>query len=127
MSAPARAARGVEDDEDLGRLLNFSREREGCRVTLYTDGRAAGERITGATVPALVVLDVMLPYVNGQQLLARIRESSAWKAVPVLMLTAKSAEADVVRAFDGGANDYLKKPFQPAELKARVRRLLPRP
>ena len=74
--------------------------------------------------PAFVILDVMLPYASGFDLLATIRKSPAWAKVPVLMLTAKSREADVVRALDGGANDYVTKPFQPAELKARIRRLV---
>jgi DNA-binding response OmpR family regulator len=125
VNAPAQPeAVVVEDDEDIGRLLKFILEREGYRVTLYPDGRAASERLATAEVPALVVLDVMLPYVNGHQLLNTIRASGTWKAVPVLMLTAKSGETDVVRALDGGASDYLTKPFQPAELKARVRRLV---
>ena len=125
-SPPAREAVVVEDDEDIGRLLKFILEREGYRVTLYPDGRKASERFETQELPALVVLDVMLPYVNGHQLLDKIRGSALWKPVPVLMLTAKSGEADVVRALDGGASDYLTKPFQPAELKARVRRLVSR-
>ena len=128
MSTPgAREAVVVEDDEDIGRLLKFILEREGYRVTLYADGRKASERFQAQEVPALVLLDVMLPYVNGHQLLEMIRGSTTWKPVPVLMLTAKSGETDVVRALDGGASDYLTKPFVPAELKARVRRLVPKP
>lgn len=128
MNTPAaREAVVVEDDEDIGRLLKFILEREGYRVTLYPDGRKARERFDTHEVPALVVLDVMLPYVNGHQLLEIIRGSPTWKPVPVLMLTAKSGESDVVRALDGGASDYLTKPFVPAELKARVRRLVPKP
>lgn len=128
MSTPAaREAVVVEDDEDIGRLLKFILEREGYRVTLYPDGRKASERFATQEIPALVVLDVMLPYVNGHQLLEMIRGSATWKPVPVLMLTAKSGEADVVRALDGGASDYLTKPFVPAELKARVRRLVAKP
>jgi len=128
VSTPAaREAVVVEDDEDIGRLLNFILEREGYRVTLYPDGRKASERFQTQEVPALVVLDVMLPYVNGHQLLEMMRGSATWKPVPVLMLTAKSGESDVVRALDGGASDYLTKPFVPAELKARVRRLVPKP
>ena len=130
MTAPAQPAREavvVEDDEDIGRLLKFIVEREGFQVTLCPDGRAAGERVAGSPPPALVVLDVMLPYASGFDLLAAIRSSPAWSRVPLLRLTAKSREADVVRALDGGANDYVTKPFQPAELKARIRRLVGNP
>src|SRR5687767_12035397 len=117
---PPREAVVVEDDEDIGRLLKFIVEREGFAVTLCTDGRAAGDRINGQSPPALVILDVMLPYASGFELLEAIRKSPAWAEVPVLMLTAKSREADVVRGLEGGANDYMTKPFQPAELKARI-------
>ena len=123
----AREAVVVEDDEDIGRLLKFIVEREGFAVTLCPDGRAAGERVASQPAPALVILDVMLPYASGFDLLAAIRKSPTWSKVPVLMLTAKSREADVVRALDGGANDYVTKPFQPAELKARIRRLVGAP
>jgi DNA-binding response OmpR family regulator len=119
----ARAVLVVEDDEDIGRLLKFVVEREGFTVTLCTDGRAAGERVATTPPPALVILDVMLPYASGYDLLAAIRGSATWARVPVLMLTAKSREADVVRALDGGADDYVTKPFQPAELRARIRKL----
>ena len=123
--APAREAVVVEDDDDIGRLLKFILQREGFAVTLLTDGRAASARFEAGEPSALVMLDVMLPYTSGYDLLALIRKSPAWKDVPVLMLTAKSREGDIVRALDAGANDYVTKPFQPAELKARIRRLVP--
>lgn len=123
----AREAVVVEDDEDIGRLLKFIVEREGFTVTLCNDGRIAAARVASGVIPALVILDVMLPYVNGFELLALIRKSPAWKDVPVLMLTAKSREGDIVRALDEGASDYVTKPFQPGELKARIRRLAPAP
>ena len=122
-----REAVVVEDDEDIGRLLQFILEREGFSVTLCADGRVAAARIESGEVPALVILDVMLPYVNGFELLAIVRKSPAWRQVPVLMLTAKSREGDIVRAQDEGANDYVTKPFRPAELTARIRRLAPAP
>ena len=114
----------VEDDADIGRLLKFVLEREGFRVTLCPDGRSASARVQSAAAPALAILDVMLPHVNGYDLLAMIRKSPTWGKVPVLMLTAKSREEDAVRALDGGAGDYVTKPFQPAELRARIRRLV---
>lgn len=123
----AREAVVVEDDADIGKLLQFILEREGFRVTLCNDGRSGAVRLASGEVPSLVILDVMLPYMNGYELLAIVRQSPAWQKVPVLMLTSKSREGDIVRALDAGANDYVTKPFQPAELRARVRRLMSAP
>ena len=119
----ARTALVVEDDADIGKLLQWVLEREGFSVTVLPDGRAAMQRVASAP-PELVLLDVMLPHASGHQILAAIRANAAWKDTPVIMLTAKSQEADVVKALDAGANDYMVKPFQPAELRARIRRLV---
>ena len=126
-AAGFREAVVVEDDADIGKLLKFILEREGFGVTLCSDGRAGAARLASPDVPSLVILDVMLPYMNGYELLAIVRKSPAWQKVPVLMLTSKSREGDIVRALDAGANDYVTKPFQPAELRARVRRLVASP
>ena len=115
----------VEDDDQIAYLLRFILEREGFQVELAGDGRAAValiERITPP--PSLVMLDVMLPHVDGYQLLGMIRARADWQAVPVLMLTAKSQEKDIVRALDSGASDYLVKPFKPDELRARIKRMV---
>lgn len=118
----------VEDDEQIAFLLQFIVEREGFRVLLARDGRAAQKLIDESVPPALSMLDVMLPYVDGFQLIAHIRAKPAWRDSKILMLTAKSQEGEIVRALDAGANDYLVKPFQPNELKARIRRLVsPKP
>ena len=74
--------------------------------------------------PALVLLDLMLPYFDGIQILGNLRKNPRWSAVPVLMLTARTQEATVARALDAGADDYVTKPFQPLELMARIRRVL---
>ena len=118
----------VEDDDQIAFLLQFIVEREGFRVLLARDGRAAQKLIDESVPPALSMLDVMLPYVDGFQLIAHIRAKPAWRDSKILMLTAKSEEGEIVRALDAGANDYLLKPFQPNELKARIRRLVsPKP
>lgn len=114
----------VEDDDQIAYLLQFIVEREGFRVLLARDGRAAQKLIDEIAPPALSMLDVMLPYIDGLQLIAQIRAKPAWRHSPILVLTAKSEEAEIVRALDAGANDYLVKPFQPNELKARIRRLV---
>jgi len=113
----------VEDNDTIAFLVQFLLEREGFGVDLARDGREAEQRIAAMPPPALAILDVMLPYVDGFQLLATIRARKGWERVPIIMLTAKSQESDVVRALDSGASDYVAKPFQPNELLARVRRL----
>ena len=114
----------VEDDPDIGKLLKWVLEREGYSVTLIADGRKAREHIAAGAPARLVLLDVMLPQVSGHDLLGDLRANAAWRAVPVIMLTAKSQEKDIVKALDAGANDYMLKPYQPAELRARIRRLV---
>ena len=113
----------VEDDDQIGYLLKFILEREGYAVHLATDGLVAREFVNTAPAPSLVTLDVMLPHVSGLELLAAIRAKDDWKDVPVLMLTAKAQEKDIVYALENGASDYIVKPFKPDELRARVRRL----
>ena len=115
----------VEDDDHIAQVLRFMLERQGYRVIHLADGRAASEHIAAAAeAPALILLDVMLPYLDGFELVALARARADWTAVPILMLTAKNTERDTVRALDAGANDFVSKPFQPNELLARVRRLL---
>ena len=130
MSANAREKRFalvVEDDDQISFLLKFILEREGYTVHVARDGRQAGQLIDEMSAPAVVTLDVMLPYADGFQLLGHLRGKPGWTTVPVLMLTSKSQEKDIVRALDAGANDYIVKPFQPEELRARIKRLVRKP
>jgi DNA-binding response OmpR family regulator len=114
----------VEDDDQIAYLLRFILEREGFKVESAADGRLANDLVMNGPTPALVLLDVMLPFMDGYQLLAAIRARKGWETVPVLMLTAKSQEKDIVRALDSGAADYMVKPFRPDELRSRIRRLM---
>jgi DNA-binding response OmpR family regulator len=128
MSATLSAADTVlviEDDEHIAEILRFILERQGYQVVLVGDGRAAQQAIAAAEAPPrMVLLDVMLPHVDGFTLVREIRALPAWANTPIIMLTAKVMEDDIVRALDAGANDYVAKPFQPNELLARVRRYL---
>jgi DNA-binding response OmpR family regulator len=117
----------VEDNESIADILIFILERENFEVQLAADGREAEQRISTMTPPDAVLLDVMLPYVNGLQLVTSIRSLPAWDQVPIIMLTGKSEENDMAQALGAGANDYIVKPFQPHELMARVRQLVKRP
>jgi DNA-binding response OmpR family regulator len=127
MTGPSDAAGTalvVEDDDQIAYLLQFILQREGYTVHLAPDGRLALQFIEASPAPAIITLDVMLPHVSGFELLAAIRARDGWQAVPVLMLTAKAQEKDIVRALEHGASDYIVKPFKPDELRARVRRLV---
>ena len=117
----------VEDDVHIAHVLGFMLERQGYRVIQVADGRAAVQHVMSQPAPDLVLLDVMLPYVDGFEIVGLIRAQAGWEAVPVLMLTAKNTERDTVRALDAGANDFIIKPFQPQELLARLRRFLKTP
>lgn len=114
----------IEDDEDMVTLLQFLVEREGCQAIVATEGRQARSLVDTLSPPRLVLLDVMLPYLNGFELVTYIRSKAPWHEVPIVMLTADSAERDIVRALDAGASDYVVKPFNPKELMARLRRFL---
>ena len=117
----------VEDDEHIGHLLKFMLERVGYAVALATDGRAAQAHIQTQPPPSVALLDVMLPFLDGIELVSLVRRQAGWESVPVIMLTAKAQERDIARALAAGANDYIVKPFQPEELLNRLRRLAPPP
>ncbi|MGE0031423.1 MAG: response regulator transcription factor [Steroidobacteraceae bacterium] len=112
----------VEDDEHMAYLLGYLAEKERFVVERVADGRKARERIDAGPAVDLVLLDVMLPYTDGFELLEQLRANPAWKGVPVIILTSRTREHDAVRALSLGADDYLTKPFSPAELIARIRR-----
>jgi DNA-binding response OmpR family regulator len=114
----------AEDDAQIAYLLQFLLEREGYRVLVAPDGRKAQRLIDEMAPPQLAILDVMMPYADGFEVLAYLRAKPGWREMPVIMLTARSQEKDIVRALDAGASDYVVKPFLPDELKARIRRLV---
>jgi two-component system KDP operon response regulator KdpE len=112
----------VDDDQRLRRLLRLNLEKERYRVVTAEDG-PTGLEMAELEPPDLILLDVMMPEMDGFTFLQRLRTFSD---VPVLILTAKGEEQDTVRGLDLGADDYLTKPFSPAELLARVRAALRR-
>jgi two-component system response regulator RegX3 len=112
----------VEDEASLAESVRYNLEREGFRVTVAPDGNRGLERFR-VDHPSLVVLDLMLPEMSGLDLCKLIREESQ---VPIIMLTAKDAEADKVAGLELGADDYVTKPFSMRELVSRVRAQLRR-
>ncbi|HET9124886.1 MAG TPA: response regulator [Solirubrobacteraceae bacterium] len=115
----------ADDDEDILNLVRFRLERDGLRVLLARDGQQALQTAREER-PDLCVLDVMMPKLSGLEVLAQLRRDPDTAAMPVIMLTARAHEADVESGFDGGANDYVIKPFSPQELRQRVRAQLSR-
>jgi DNA-binding response OmpR family regulator len=122
VTAAPEAILVVEDDPVVSATLRLYLEHAGFRVLLARDGRS-GLDLALSAAPALVLLDVLLPGLDGREVCRRLRAVSA---VPVVMLTARTAEEDVIAALEGGADDYVAKPFRPAEVVARVRALLRR-
>ncbi len=107
-------------------LLGYLAEKERFVVEVIGDGRKAIERIDAGNPTELVILDIMLPYTDGFELLKHLRANAAWSNVPVIILTSRTREHDAVRAMSLGADDYLTKPFSPGELVARIRRRIGR-
>ena len=115
----------VEDEESLATLLQYNLQKEGYDVAVAEDGEEALVRVD-ERLPDLVVLDWMLPKVSGIEVCRRLRQRNETRNVPIILLTARSEEADRVRGLDTGADDSLVKPFAMTELAARVRAVLRR-
>ena len=116
----------VDDDPNVQRLLTYTLKQEGYDVVVAADG-AEGFRAWGAESPNMILLDVMLPKLDGYQVAAKIRaEEGSTGHVPIIMLTAEREVEQKVRGLRAGADDYLIKPFHPAELLARIKSLLAR-
>jgi DNA-binding response OmpR family regulator len=115
----------ADDEEDLRELVTYRLSRSGYNVIGAEDGQKAFE-LAAERTPDLMVLDVMMPKLDGYELTRRVRAEAALRSIPVILLTARSQESDIDRGFEVGADDYLKKPFNPDELVARVRAVLGR-
>jgi DNA-binding response OmpR family regulator len=112
-----------DDDPLLVDLLDYRLTSRGYDVVIARDGGEAMARLQEA-VPDAIVLDAMMPVADGYEVLRRIREDEALAAIPVIMLTARKQERDIIQALELGASDYIVKPFIPEELVARLGRLL---
>jgi len=121
----AREVLVVEDEPDIRRLVVLHLERDGFRCRTASNGSEALREAKGAT-PDLVVLDLMLPELDGLEVCRQLRNDPRTAAVPIIMLTAKSDEVDRIVGLEVGADDYVGKPFSPKELVARVRAVLRR-
>jgi len=117
----------IEDDPDIAESLRFNLEREGLSTVIAASGeQGLVEGLNKENPPVLIMLDLMLPGMSGMDLCRRFRRESLTRRTPIIMLTAKSSEADRVSGLDLGADDYITKPFSVRELLARVRAVLRR-
>ncbi len=116
----------VDDEEDILELVSYNLSKEGFKVSISTSGESGLENARDLK-PDLMVLDIMLPGMNGLDVCRKLKSSPETSAIPVIMLSAKGEEADIVTGLELGADDYLTKPFSPRILLARVRAVLRRP
>ena len=115
----------IEDEEDIQALVQYNLAREGFRVTGSLTGEE-GLQQARAEAPDLILLDLMLPGMDGLEVCRALKKNAETQAIPVVMMTAKGEEADVVAGLELGADDYVTKPFSPKVLIARVRAVLRR-
>ena len=115
----------VDDEPDLLELVHYTLTRAGYQVCCVKSGEEALTQVE-TRPPDLIVLDLMLPGMDGLEICQRLKRTSQTAAIPIVMLTARSAEADVVTGLELGADDYLTKPFSPRVLSARVKAVLRR-
>ena len=113
----------VEDESSMYKLIAFKLEKENFKVDIATDGEEALQMFFDeAQSYDAIVLDLILPAIDGMQVLKRVRDSN--EEIPIIVLSAKSQEKDVLDGLKKGANDYLTKPFRPEELTLRLKKLL---
>ena len=112
----------VDDEKHIVRLVQVNLERAGYTVVTANDGKEALQKVAEEN-PDLVVLDVMMPYMDGFEVLQNLRRSPATRDIPVIMLTAKAQDADVFKGWQSGVDCYLTKPFNPMELLSFVKRI----
>ncbi|MBN2241613.1 MAG: response regulator [Acidobacteria bacterium] len=115
----------IDDEADLIELVRYNLEQEGFKVRSASDGES-GLSIAIQEMPELVLIDLMLPGMDGLEVCRSLRADSRTSSIPIIMLTAKSAESDRIVGLELGADDYVIKPFSPRELAARVKAVLRR-
>ena len=115
----------VDDEQDILELLHYNLSREGYQVVAAETGEQAYD-MAAAESPDLIVLDLMLPGIDGLEVCRRLKKNTLTETIPIIMLTAKGEEADIVTGFELGSDDYVTKPFSPKVLLARVHSALRR-
>jgi DNA-binding response OmpR family regulator len=113
----------ADDDDDIRRLVQLTVANAGCDVTAAPDGESALEAVR-EVLPDLVILDVLMPRMDGWEVAKELKRDPRTAGIPIMFLTSKGQEHDVLEGFEAGGADYVVKPFSPRELQARVRSVL---
>ncbi len=113
----------IEDDAHIWKIIEYKLKKEKHDLTWANDGLKALE-ILKTFKPDLIISDIMVPYMDGIQILKKVKANDKLKDIPVIMLTSKAQEKDIIKGLELGAQDYMSKPFSPAELILRVNRAL---
>jgi two-component system alkaline phosphatase synthesis response regulator PhoP len=118
----AKKILAVDDERNIVRLIQVNLERHGYQVVAAYDGKEGLEKVASEQ-PDMLVLDVMMPYMDGFAVLNELRKNPATRELPVIMLTAKASDSDVFHGWKSGADCYLTKPFNPMELVTIINRI----
>jgi two-component system alkaline phosphatase synthesis response regulator PhoP len=113
----------IEDDTHIWKMIEYKLKKEKHDLTWACDGMKAMEALEAAK-PDLIISDIMVPYMDGLQILKKVKSMDNLKDIPVIMLTSKAQEDDILKGLELGAHDYMAKPFSPAELILRVNKAL---
>lgn len=113
----------AEDDKTIARLIIFKLEKEGFKIIHFLDGERVVDTVS-KILPDIVILDIMMPIQDGISILKEIKINPKIKHIPVVILSAKGQEKDIIKGMEIGASDYISKPFSPSELIVRIKRIL---
>jgi len=113
----------AEDDRTIARLIIFKLEKEGFKVIHFLNGEGVVDTVS-KILPDIVILDVMMPIQDGISILKEIKANPKTKHIPIVILSAKGQEKDIIKGMEIGASDYISKPFSPSELIVRIKRIL---
>jgi len=117
----------VDDMSQIRNILRFNLEKEGYRVSVASNGEIALELASGENPPDLIILDIMMPKMDGYEVIRRLRETDSTKHIPVVFLTAKAQKKDVLKGIEVGANDYVVKPFKFADVRRKIEKFMGKP
>ena len=116
----------IEDEHDIAELIRFNLSLEGYSVDVFPSGEAGFKAFEGNKKPDLLILDIMLPGMSGLEICRRLKENKATSEIPIIMVSARGEEQDIVKGLELGADDYVTKPFSPKVLLARIEAVLRR-